>query len=257
MSPSGGNRLTRSAQDRQTLRRHTGFKLPTFQKGENYRPIIWITPAKRCSREALFSSSWHFLFRRRGSASGSDLGGSTPGQSLDELRFFLSHFPPRRTSSKPTGPRSAPPLSCGDVLFVSAIQSSAMGAAASRRTINITTGLGSGAVTALGATRPSLSSRRFLCLTRTIACWLVAKPCGGAWRSTALGKRRRLISGPHQLKGGANRAAATGVIPFADGSPPGLRSRVLTRFDNRYIVQTSRSESGFEGGGPRPAAPVL
>ena len=166
----------------------------TFRKGENYRPIIWITPPKRCSREALFSSSWHFLFRRRGSASGSDLGGSTPGQSPHELRFFLSHFPPRRTSSKPTGPRSAPPLSCGDVLSVSAIQSSAMGAAASRRTINITTGLGSGAVTALGATRPSLSSRRFLCLTRTIACWLVAKPCGGAWRSTALGKRRRLRS---------------------------------------------------------------
>ena len=117
-----------------------------------------------------------------------------PGQSLNELRFFLSHFPPRRTSSKPTGPRSAPTLSCDDVLFVSAIQSSAMGAAASRRTINITTGLGSGAATALVATRPSLSSRRFLCLTRTIACWLVAKPCGGAWRSTALGKRRRLRS---------------------------------------------------------------
>jgi len=117
-----------------------------------------------------------------------------PGQSLNELRFFLSHFPPRRTSSKPTGPRSAPTLSCDDVLFVSAIQSSAMGAAASRRTINITTGLGSGAATALVATRPSLSSHRFLSLTRTIACWLVAKPCGGAWRSTALGKRRRLRS---------------------------------------------------------------
>jgi len=169
-------------------------EIVTFRKGENYRPIIWITPPKRCSREALFSSSWHFLFRRRGSASGSDLGGSTPGQSPDELRFFLSHFPPRRTSSKPTGPRSAPTLSCGDVLSVSAIQSLAMGAAASRRTINITTGLGSGAATALGATRPSLSSRRFLCLTRTIACWLVAKPCGGALRSTALGKRRRLRS---------------------------------------------------------------
>jgi hypothetical protein len=149
---------------------------------------------KRGSREALFSSSWHFLFRRRGSASGSDLGGSTPGQSLDELRFFLSHFPPRRTSSKPTGPRSAPTLSCGDVLCVRAIQSSAMGAAASRRTINITTGLGSGAATVLVATRPSLSSRPFLSLTRTIACWLVAKPCGGALRSIALGKRRRLRS---------------------------------------------------------------
>jgi hypothetical protein len=30
--------------------------------------------AKSFSREALFSFSWHFHFKRRGSASGSDLG---------------------------------------------------------------------------------------------------------------------------------------------------------------------------------------
>jgi len=203
----------------------------TFRKAQNYRPIIWITSPKRCSREALFSFSWHFLFRRRGSASGSDLGGSTPGQSLDKLRFFLSHFLPRRTSSKPTGPRSAPTLSCGDVLSVSAIQSSAMGAAASRRTINITTGLGSGAVTALIATRPSLSSRRFLCLTRTIAGWPVAKPCGGALRSIALGKRRRLRSKtriacptpPHSAAGPRAWTPLKQPVPFsAKRSPASL-----------------------------------
>ena len=130
------------------------------------------------SREALFTSSWHFLFRRRGSASGSDLGGSTPGQSLDELRFFLSHFLPRRTSSKPTGPRSAPTLSYGDVLSVSAIQSSAMGDAASRRTTNITTGSGSGGVAVLIAGTPSPFCRCFLCLTPCASpnadrCWIL------------------------------------------------------------------------------------
>jgi hypothetical protein len=63
-----------------------------------------------------------------------------------------------------------------------------------KQAINITTGLASGAATAPAAVRALLSSRRFLSLTPTIACWLVAKPCGGALRSTALGKRRRLRS---------------------------------------------------------------
>ncbi len=85
---------------------------------------------------------------RRGSASGSDIGRSTPGQSPNELRFSLFHFLPRRTSLKPTGRETTTRSSCDNAPFVNAIRSSATDAAASRRTMNATTGTGSGAVAA-------------------------------------------------------------------------------------------------------------
>jgi len=69
-----------------------------------------------------------------------------------------------------------------------------MDAAASRRTMSITTGLGSVAGAATVAGRPSPSCRRFRPLTRTTACWLVPRHCGGVLSSTALGKRQRLRS---------------------------------------------------------------
>ena len=134
------------------------------------------------------------LFRRRGSASGSGLGRSTLGQSPDEPRFFLSHFPPRRTSSKPIGPATARRSFCGDALFANAIRSSVTDAAASRRTMNITTGLRSGAASATVAGRPSPSCPGFRSLTPATACWLVVSHGGGVLWSTAPGKRRRLRS---------------------------------------------------------------
>jgi hypothetical protein len=116
------------------------------------------------------------------------------GRAPDELRFCLSHFASRRTSSKLIGPRAAPKSSCGDARFVSATRSSAMDAAASRHTMSITTGLTSVAVAAPVAGRPSPSCRGFRFLTHTTVCWLAVRRCGGTLWSTALGKRQHLRS---------------------------------------------------------------
>ena len=162
-----------------------------FRKGENYRPIVCITPRKAVVEKRYSLSVGIFSSEGGGSADGSDLGKvAARGQRPDELRFFLSHFPPRRTSSKPTGPQTAPRSSCGAAPCVSAIRSSAMAAAASRRTTNITTGSGSGGVAVLIAGGPSPFCRCFLCLTPTTACWLAVRRYGGVGRSTAPGKRR-------------------------------------------------------------------
>ena len=107
----------------------------------------------------------------RSSASGCDLGGSTPeGQSPDELRFCLSHFPSLRTSSKRIGPRAAPKSSCGAAPLVNAIRSSATDAAVSRRTMNTTIGSASVAAAAPVAGRPSHFFRCFHSLTPTTVC---------------------------------------------------------------------------------------
>src|SRR5262249_25898972 len=112
----------------------------------------------------------------------------------DEVRFSLSHFPSRRTSSKLIGPQAVARPLCGDAPFVNAIRSSVTDAGASRRTMRTTTGLASVAVAAPVAGRPSPSYRGFRSLTRVTACWRVVRPYGGVWWSTAPGKRRRLHS---------------------------------------------------------------
>jgi len=156
---------------------------------------------------------------------------STSTQSPDELRFSLSHFRPGRANQKPTGRKSAPMLCCVDVRFVNAIQSLAMVAAASRRTINITTGLASGAAAAPIAGRPSPSSRYFPSLTHTTASRLDVSPCGGALRTTAPGKKRHprsriLIVCLIRPRCGAGRAAWTlynRLDPFSAKRSPALR----------------------------------
>ena len=155
--------------------------------------ILNHTP-KSCRREGLFSFSWIFVSGGRSSASGSDLGRSTPWQSSNELRFFLSHFPSPRTSSKRIGPRVVPRSFCGDVPLVNAIRSLVTDAVASRRTMNTTTGLASGGVAAPVAGKPLPSCRSFLFLTHTTVCWLAVRRCGSASRSTAPGKRPCLRS---------------------------------------------------------------
>jgi hypothetical protein len=133
-----------------------------------------------------------FSFRRRGPTSGPDLGGSTPGGSPHELRFSLSHFLPRRTSSKPTGLATARTSGCGDARFVNAIRSSATVAAASRRTMNITTGLGSDAAFARVVERPLPSFPCSLSPTPSTACWLALRRFNDTFWSTVRGKRRHL-----------------------------------------------------------------
>jgi len=115
-----------------------------------------------------------------------------PRQSPDALRFSLSHFAAGRASWKPTGPKSAPTSSCGDVPFVNGIRSLAMDAAASRRTMRITTGSRSAVAAALIAGKRSPSFRPSRSPTRTTASWLAVRPCGGASRSTAPGKKQHL-----------------------------------------------------------------
>ena len=122
------------------------------------------------------------------------LAGQRLGQSSHEVRFSLSHFPSRRTSSKPIGLQAVPRLFCGNAPFVNAIRSSVTDAAASRRTMSITTGLASVAVAAPVAGRPSPSCRGFRSLTRATAYWLVVRHGGGVWWSTAPGKRQGLRS---------------------------------------------------------------
>ena len=156
--------------------------------------ILNHTP-KSCGREGLFSFSWIFVSGGRSSASGYDLDGSNAGgQSPDTLRFCLSHFPSRHTSSKRIGPPAAPRSFCGDALLVNAIRSSVTDAVASRRTMNTTTGLASGGVAVPVAGKPLPSCRSFLFLTHTTVCWFAVRRCSGASRSTAPGKRPCLRS---------------------------------------------------------------
>jgi hypothetical protein len=113
------------------------------------------------------------------------------GQSSNELRFFLSHFLRCPASLKLSGPETVRRPSYGNARFVCAIPSSVTDAAVSRRMINITTGLGSVAVTVLVAARPSPSFRYFLCLTRITACWHGCKHYNAALGSTAPGNKPR------------------------------------------------------------------
>ena len=158
-----------------------------------YRPIFWITPLKAAGEKG-YSLSVGFCFRRKELRFRLRSWQVKPGQSSNELRFFLSHFPCRRTSSKRIGPRVAPRSFCGDVPLVNAIRLSATDAASNRRTMNTTTGSGSVAVAAPVAGKPSPSFHCFLSLTPITACRLVARHCGGALRSIAPGKRQCLRS---------------------------------------------------------------
>ena len=167
------------------------LRVPSSRSVGINRPIFLITPLSAVAEKRYSSPVGIFLFRRRGPASGSDLGRSTPGGSPHELRFSLSHFLPRRTSSKLTGLATARTSCCGDARFANGIPSLATVAAASRRTMNITTGLGFDAAFALVAGRPSPCFPCSLPPTRTTACWLALRRSADTLWSTARGKRRR------------------------------------------------------------------
>src|ERR1035437_7669750 len=133
--------------------------------GGDKRPISRIMLGKK-----LYFLSVVFFFRRRGSASGGDLGWSKPEAEPLRVRSSLSQFPLRRASLPPTGQKTATRSSYAAVQFVNGIRSLVTDGAASRHTTSITTGFGSLAAAAPIAGRPLLSFRCFLFRTR-ISVW--------------------------------------------------------------------------------------
>lgn len=145
-------------------------------------------PGKR-----LYFLSVVFFFRRRGSASGDDLGGRSQQRNPCEVRSSLSQFPLRRASLPPTGQKTATRSSYADVRFVNGIRSLVTDGAASRHTTSITTGFGFVAAAAPIAGLPLPSFRCSLFLTRISVCSRVARRCCGALRGTVRGRRHRPI----------------------------------------------------------------
>jgi len=99
-------------------------------------------------------------------------------QSPYTTRLFLSHFLPSRTTSKTTGRATAGRSCCADARFVSANRLSVTVAAASRHTMNTTTGLGSDGGFASVVGGPSPSSRCSLFHIPITACWLALRRSG-------------------------------------------------------------------------------
>lgn len=163
----------------------------------------------------LYFLSVGFFFRRRGPASGDDLGGSnTGGGALCEVRSALSQSTLRRVGSRPTGQKAATGSSYADARFVNKIRSSDTGTAASRHMTSITTGFVSSAAAASYAGQRSPSFRCSLCLTRITACWRAGMDCSGVLWSTARGRRhcpsfKTLIGCPIRPRSAAGQLAWT------------------------------------------------
>jgi len=192
-----------------------------------YRPIFLITLLK-AGGEKGYSLSVGFCFRRKELRFRLRSWQVNAGAELHEVRFCLSHFPHRRTSSKRIGPRAAPRLFCGDAQRVKLIRSSVTDAAASKPMMSITIGLTFVAVAVPVAGRPSPSCRYFLFLTRTTVCWHAARHCGGASWSTAPGKRPCLRSKtltacpilPHSAAGPTDWTTPNRFFPFSAKRSP-------------------------------------
>ena len=107
------------------------------------------------------------------------------------LRFCLSHFRPRSTTSKPIGPRPAWKPFCAAARYVPKTPSSAMAVAANRHTMNTTIGSGFGAAVAGLATRHSPSCRPSLLPTAITVSSPAARRCSAASRKADPGRLRR------------------------------------------------------------------
>jgi len=165
--------------------------------------------------KALYSSSRReFSQGGEGSTSGSDLGMvARPGGAPDDTRYFLSHFPPGKTTPMTIGPLATRSFR-GGAPFVRAIRLSATAAAGSRLMMRPTTGSGSGAATVIPASRALRSFPAFPSLTRTTACWPTARRYAGVLWRAAPGKRRRpwskiLIGSPTLLRSAGGFAGWT------------------------------------------------
>ena len=122
---------------------------------------------------------------------------SSQGQPRAEpprSRFCLSHFRPRRTTSKPIGSKLVEGQFFATALFVCAIRLSAMADGANRLMTKIMTGFRFGAASAICAGRRSLSSRPSLYPTATTASSPAARRCGATLWNAVDGKPRRRLS---------------------------------------------------------------
>jgi hypothetical protein len=98
----------------------------------------------------------------------SDLGKVATRAESPLVRFSLSHFPMGGATRKLPGPQNGPPSYCDDARFVIATRSLATAAGASRLTMNIMTGLRSGAAFVIVVARPSPSCHLFLSPLHTL-----------------------------------------------------------------------------------------
>ena len=167
----------------------------TGQSAALNRPIRLIT------RQTILREAKHYyfpvgiFFRRRWALLPAQvLAGLCPSRAPFNYDYICPTFRPSVQDRNRLGRRVRRDYLCGDALIAATIRSSVTDAVASRRTMNITTGLRSGAVFATVAGRHLRSCRCFLSLTRITACWLVVRHCGGAWWRVAAGKRQHLRS---------------------------------------------------------------
>ncbi len=149
--PAGTNLLYQFLFDVTTAGNTSGY-IVTFRQLTGQRP------------RDRFQAEGGILFQLRlrsggeGSARASILAGSARAQP-PRSRFYLSHFRPRRTTSKSIGSKLVGARSFATALIVSTIPSSAMAAGANRRMTKIMTGFRFGAVSAICAGRRSRSYR--------------------------------------------------------------------------------------------------
>ena len=136
------------------------------------------------------SFSVEIFFEEEGSAPVADLGKVAGRAKPPLLRFCLSHFRRRSTTSKPIGLRRARNSSCGDARFVPRTPSLVMAAAANRLMINTMIGSGFGAASAIAAARRSPSCRPFLLPTVITASSPAARRYSATSWKTVPGKLR-------------------------------------------------------------------
>lgn len=155
------------------------------------------------------------LLRRKGFGQPADLGqGHRPGEA-PSLRFCLSHFRPRNTTSKPIGPRLARKSFSAGARSVPRTPSSATAAAASRRMMNTTIGLGFAAASAIGAARLSPSCRPSRLLTAITVSSPAASHSCAVFKRAVPGRPRRP---PSKIP-----IALPIPLPCADGSATWIR----------------------------------
>jgi len=106
-------------------------------------------------------------------------------------RSSLSQCRPGTVRLPPAGPTTATRSSYADARFANRIRSWGTDGGASKRTMSTTIGSGSGGVAARSAAGRLLFFLCSLCPTRTSACWLVVRRCGGGLWNTARGKSLR------------------------------------------------------------------
>ena len=135
-------------------------------------------------RQALFFFQVSFRLGGRASHRLSILSMVSGRAKPSSLRFCLSHFRRRNTTSQSIGPRPALKSSCATARFVPRTPPSVMAAAANRRMMNSMIGSEFAAASVTGATRRSLSCRPFLLPTAITVSSPGARRCNAtSWKA--------------------------------------------------------------------------